>query len=63
MCPDAPIQEVLAEYKAYIKKLLRPKRVSGLVLNNEDSSCPTVPDPRKQKHYQSFLAKLQCAAS
>ena len=58
------IQEVLTEYKAYIKKALRPKRdpmTPGAVLNNED--CPITPDPRKQKYCRSFLAKLQFAAS
>ncbi len=37
---DSYIQEVLTEYKAYIKKALRPKKVPmspGLVLNNEGS--------------------------
>jgi hypothetical protein len=56
---DSYIQEVLTEYKAYIKKALRPKRVPmspGIVLNNED--CPVTPDPRKQKYYRSFIAKL-----
>ncbi len=33
----------------------------GIVLDHED--CPTVPDPRKQKYYRSFIAKLQFAAS
>jgi hypothetical protein len=33
----------------------------GIVLNNED--CPITPDPRKQKYYRSFIAKLQFAAS
>ena len=33
----------------------------GLVLDNED--CPVTPDPRKQKHYKSFVAKFQFAAS
>jgi hypothetical protein len=61
---DSYIQEVLTEYKAYIKKALRPKKVPmspGIVLNNED--CPITPDPRKQKYYRSFIAKLQFAAS
>jgi hypothetical protein len=56
---DSYIQEVLTEYKAYIKKALRPKKgpmSPGLVLNNED--CPITPDPRKQKYYRSFIAKL-----
>ena len=54
---DSYIQEVLTEYKEYIKKSLRPKRVPmspGLVLDNED--CPVTPDPCKQKHYRSFVA-------
>jgi hypothetical protein len=61
---DSYIQEVLKDYKEYIKKSLRPKRVPmspGLVLDNED--CPDLPDPRKQKYYRSFVAKLQFAAS
>jgi hypothetical protein len=56
---DSYIQEVLTEYKEYIKKSLRPKRVPmspGLVLDNEN--CPVTPDPRKQKYYRSFVAKL-----
>ena len=32
----------------------------GLVL---DEDCPELPDPRKQKYYRSFTAKLQFAAS
>jgi hypothetical protein len=61
---DSYIQEVLKDYKEYIQKSLRPKRVPmspGLVLDNED--CPDLPDPRKQKYYRSFVAKLQFAAS
>jgi hypothetical protein len=45
---DSHIQEVLTEYKEYIKKSLRPKRVlmsPGLVLDTED--CPVTPDPRR----------------
>jgi hypothetical protein len=33
----------------------------GIVLTNED--CPITPDPRKQKRYLSFIAKLKFAAS
>ncbi len=50
---DSYVQEVLAEYKAYIKKALRLKRVPmtpGIVLTNED--CPILPDPSKQKYYR-----------
>ncbi len=46
---DSYIQEVLTEYKEYIKKALRQKRVPmspGLVLDNED--CPLTPVPQKQ---------------
>ncbi len=61
---DSYIQEVLTEYKEYIEKALRPKRVPmspGLIPDNED--CPLTPDPRKQKYYRSFVTKLQFAAS
>jgi hypothetical protein len=53
---DIYIRSVLDEYKAFIKKSLRPKRVPispGLVLNDED--CPITPDPRRQKFYRSFF--------
>ena len=33
----------------------------GLILEKDD--CPIVPDPRKQKFYRSFIAKLQFAAT
>ncbi len=62
---DKYIRSVLDEYKEFIKKSLRPKRVPmspGLVLNDE--GCPAIPDPRRQKFYRFFfLAKLQFAAS
>jgi hypothetical protein len=61
---DHYIREMLNEYKTYIKKSLRPKRVPfspGVILRSEDS--PTLPDPSKQKFYRSFVAKLQFAAS
>jgi hypothetical protein len=61
---DKYIRSVLDEYKEFIRKSLRPKRVpmsSGLVLNDED--CPPISDPRKQKSCRSFIAKLQFAAS
>jgi hypothetical protein len=54
---DIYIRSVLDEYKEFIKKSLRPKRVPmspGLVLNS---------DPRKQNFYRSFIAKVQFAAS
>ena len=49
---DIYIQEVLEDYKEYIKKSLQPKRVPmspGLVLDN--TNCPDLPYPRKQKYY------------
>ncbi len=61
---DHYIREMLNEYRTYIKKLLRPKRVPfspEVILRPEDS--PTLPDPSKQKFYRSFVAKLQFAAS
>jgi hypothetical protein len=61
---DHYIRKMLNEYKVYIKKLVRPKRVPfspGVILRLEDS--PTLPDPSKQKFYRSFVAKLQFAAS
>ncbi len=61
---DSYIQEVVTEYKAYIKKALRPKKVPmppGLKLTNED--CPITPDPWKQMYYRLFISKLQFVAS
>ena len=61
---DNYIKDVLTEYSAYIKKSLRPKKVPispGLVFKAED--IPESPDPRKQKQYRSFVAKLQFAAT
>jgi hypothetical protein len=57
------IRETLDEYKEFAK-LLRPKQVPiqpGLILEKDD--CPIVPDPRKQKLYRSFIAKLRFAAT
>ncbi len=54
---DCYIQQVLAEYKAYIKKMLRVKKVPispGVILNPVD--VPELPDQRKQKCYRSFVA-------
>ena len=56
---DHYVQEILTEYKDYIKKSLRPKRVPmglGIILKPED--CQSIPDPHKQKLYCSFVAKL-----
>jgi hypothetical protein len=57
---DHYIQTVLAEYRDYIKKALRHKKVPitpGVVLHPEQA--PAVPDRHKQKYYQTFVAKLQ----
>ena len=54
---DHYIKEVVEGYAEYIKKALRPKKVP---------IAPNVilkPDPRKQKFYRSFVAKLQFAAT
>ena len=61
---DNYIRETLDEYKEFAMKSLRPKQVPiqpGLILEKDD--CPIVPDPRKQKFYRSFIAKLQFAAT
>jgi hypothetical protein len=61
---DTYIQDTLSEYKAAIKKFVKPKQVPmqpGVVL--EHDMCPETPDPREQKVYRSFVAKLQFAAS
>ncbi len=60
---DNYVSEMLNEYKEYIKKSLRPKRVPislGVFLRPEDSH--TLQDPSKQKFYRSYVAKLQFAA-
>jgi hypothetical protein len=57
---DCHIQQGLAEYKDYIKKMLRPKKVQispGVILKQED--VPESPE----KHYRSFVAKLRLAAT
>ena len=61
---DCYIQQVLLDYNEYIKKMLRPKKVPispGVILDPTD--VPVLPDPRKQKYYRSFVAKLQFAAT
>jgi hypothetical protein len=52
---DCYIQQVLAECKAYIKKMLLPKKVQT------SPDLPEVLDQHKQKYYQSFVVKLQFA--
>ena len=49
---DTYVQEMLAEYQAYIKKDVKPKKVPmqpGVLLTNDD--CPEVPDPLEQRMY------------
>ena len=56
--------QVLGEYKKYIKKKMRPKKVLialGSILKPDD--VPVVPDRSKQTYYRSFVAKLQFAAT
>jgi hypothetical protein len=55
---DCNIQQVLADYKEYIKKVpISP----GVILNPAD--VPVLLDLRKQKYNQSFVAKLRFAAT
>jgi hypothetical protein len=45
------------------EKFVKPKTVPmspGLVLDNSD--CPELPDPIKQKHHRSSVTQVQCAA-
>jgi hypothetical protein len=64
---DHYIKEVLAGYAEDIRKLrkaLQPKKVQiapNVILKPDDTL--EVPDPRKQKFYCSFVAKLQFAAT
>ncbi len=61
---DNYVKDVVAKYVVYIKKVLRPKKVPispGVAFKAEDVS--ELPDPLKQKHCRSFLAKLQFAAT
>ncbi len=61
---DTYIRKVLEEYKVFQAKSLRPKLAPiqpGLILTKDD--CPILPEPRKQKFYRSFIAKLQFAAT
>ncbi len=61
---DTHIQETHEEYKSNIKKFLKPKQVPmqpGVVLEHDD--CPETPDPREQKIFRSFSAKLEFAGA
>ncbi len=61
ICPhlDTYIRETLDEYKEFSTKQVPIQ--PGLILEKTD--CPIVPDPSNQKFYQSFIAKLQFAAT
>jgi hypothetical protein len=53
------IWEPLDEFKAFQKKLLQEMlflKNQRLVPDKDD--CPILPDPRKQKSYQSIVANL-----
>ncbi len=53
------VNEMLVEYKAYIKRDLKPKKIPmqpGVVLTKDYT--PDTPDPKDQKLYLSFVAKL-----
>ena len=61
---DTYIQEPLDEYKSIFTKFLKPKNVPmqpEVMLGHQD--CLEAPDPREQKVYRSFVAKLQFAAT
>ena len=60
---DHYIKEVVAGSAEYIRKAIRPKKVpiAPNVIHPEDTA--DLPDPRKQKFYRSFVAKLQFAAT
>ena len=61
---DTYVNEMLEEYKAYIKRDLKPKKIPmqpGVVLTKDD--VPETPDPKEQKIYRSFVAKLQFVAN
>ena len=49
---DTYVQELVDEYRLIHKKFIKPKKVQmspGLVLDNSD--CPELPDPVKQKQF------------
>ncbi len=61
---DTYVNEMLEEYKAYIKRDLKPKKVPmqpGVVLTKDDAQ--ETPDPKEQKIYRSFVAKIQFVAN
>ncbi len=61
---DTYVQDMLDEYKPTIKKFNKPKQMPmqpGVILEHDD--CPETPDPREQKIYRTFSAKLQFVAA
>ncbi len=60
---DTYVNEMLQEYKAYIERDLKHKKIPmqpGVVLTKDDA--PETPDPKEQKIYRSFVAKIQFVA-
>ena len=60
---DKYIEDLIGEYRLIHAKFIKPKAVPmspGLLLDNSD--CPELPDPVKQKKYRSMIAKVQFAA-
>jgi hypothetical protein len=58
------VNEMLEDYKAYIKRDLKSKKIlmqPGVVLTKDDA--PETPDPKEQKVYGSFVAKIQFVAN
>jgi hypothetical protein len=61
---DNYVNEMLGDYKAYIKRDLKLKKTPmqpGVVLTKDDA--PETPDPKEQKIYPSFVAKIQFVAN
>jgi hypothetical protein len=52
---------MLEEYKAYIKRDLKPNKIPGVVLTKDDA--PETPDLKEQKIYRSFVEKIQFVAN
>ena len=60
---DTYVTELIEEYRCIQTKFIKPKTVPmapGLLLDNSD--CPEMPDPVRQKQYRSMIAKVQFAA-
>jgi hypothetical protein len=55
---------MLEEYKAYIKRDLKPKKIPlqpGVALTKDDA--PETSDSKEQKIYRSFVAEIQFVAN